>query len=226
MRRRTNPWPAFVDLFSALLIASFAGFIMLSGAYQHEVTRYQQQEKATAQMRQEASSIIDNVKNSLNSDNAMKNIVRKCGDDTCIDLYIHFDTDQDEISDAERSSIENICGILRKALDDLPADQRKDIEVVIEGHSDNRQAESVKDPRERFRFNWNLSAERATSVLYVFQQCGLKPPEYQIVAIGYADSMTLCDEPTKECNDKNRRTTLRLRADTQHIEARLKATAQ
>jgi hypothetical protein len=33
MLRRSNPWPAFVDLFSALLIATFAGLIMFSGAY-------------------------------------------------------------------------------------------------------------------------------------------------------------------------------------------------
>jgi hypothetical protein len=37
MTRRANPRPAFVDLFAALLIASFGGFIMLTGAYQQEL---------------------------------------------------------------------------------------------------------------------------------------------------------------------------------------------
>jgi outer membrane protein OmpA-like peptidoglycan-associated protein len=223
MPRRTNPWPAYVDLFSALLIASFAGFIMLSGAYQHEVSGYRQREKETEKMREEASSIIGRVKKSLDQDNAMSNIVRSCGDDTCIDLYIHFDQNKDEINDTEElNSINRTCGILKGALDGLSIEQRKDLEITIEGHTDSTQPLSVTDPRLRYRLNWDLSARRATSVLYVFQQCGLKPPDYQIVAIGYADSVPLCHESTQDCLTKNRRTTLRLRADTRSIEARLK----
>jgi hypothetical protein len=35
--RSANHRPAFVDLFAALLIASFGGFIILTGAYQQEL---------------------------------------------------------------------------------------------------------------------------------------------------------------------------------------------
>lgn len=226
MRRRTNPWPAFVDLFSALLIATFAGFIMLSGAYEQEVSGYKLREKEMAKMREEAAAIIDQVQNSLNQDKLMENIVRQCGDDTCIDLYIHFNTSQDEITDSqERVSLERTCSIIKNALDELSEEQRKDIELFIEGHTDSQPAKHVRDARNQFRFNWNLSAQRATSVLHVFQQCGLKQPEYNVVAIGYADSSPLCREQTEKCYKRNRRTTLRLRADTRHIEARLKQSA-
>ena len=56
----------------------------------------------------------------------------------------------------------------------------------------------------------------------------LEPPNYQIVAIGYADSQPFpgCDRVKPDCYDKNRRTTLRLRADPRQIESRLKQQTQ
>jgi outer membrane protein OmpA-like peptidoglycan-associated protein len=226
MPRRTNPWPAFVDLFSALLIASFAGFIMLSGAYQHELAGYQEAEIAKKKTRDEADRIIDQVKKALEKDNMVKAKVRSCGEDTCIDLYMHFGLNDDTIAPDERRSLESTCEIIKNALDELPAEQRTDIALTIEGHTDSKQVSYATDPRTRHLFNWNLSAKRATSVLYVFQNCGLGPPVYKVVAIGYADSKKLCSQPTSYCDDQNRRTTLLLHADTQSIEARLKQQGQ
>lgn len=227
MPRRTNPWPAFVDLFSALLIATFAGFIMLAGAYQHEVGGYQEAELAKKKTRDEADRIVDQVKKSLERDNMVKAKVRPCGEDTCIDLYMHFGLNDDRItSNDERTSLEGTCKIIKDALDGLPAEQRKDIALTIEGHTDSKQVSNRTDARTAYSFNWNLSAKRATSVLYVFQSCGLKPPDYKVVAIGYADSKKLCFEPTNYCDDQNRRTTLLLHADSQSIEARLKESAK
>jgi len=111
-----NPsWPAFVDLFAALLIASFGGFIMLTGAYQQE-SRF--------------------------SENA---------------------------------------------------------------------AQKIMDMRNQ---------------LASFQE--LEPPNYPIVAIGYAYSQPFpgYDRVKPDCYDRNRRKTLRLRADTPQIESRLKQHTQ
>lgn len=222
MRRRTNPWIAYSDLFSALLVSTFAGFIVLSAAYQHVLGRYQQAEKETTKIRQEANSLVSQVQQALNQENALGNEVRRCGEDTCIDLYMHFAQNMDNIVDAEElSSLNRSCSALKEAIDKLSSDRRKDIEIIIEGHTDSQQASTISDERERFLFNWNLSGKRATSVLYEFKRCGLAPPDYQIVAIGYADSMPLCPDSTKKCYETNRRTTLRLRADTKRIEQRL-----
>lgn len=222
MRRRTNPWIAYSDLFSALLVATFAGFIVLSAAYRHVLGRYQQVEKETTKVRQEANSLVTQIQQALNQGNALGNRVRPCGEDTCIDLYIHFDNNQDVITGSEDlSALKNSCFAFRNAIDQLSHERKKDIELIIEGHTDRQQPSANTDPRERFLFNWNLSGKRATSVLYEFQRCGLVPPEYQIVAIGYADSMPLCSDNSKACLDSNRRTTLRLRADTKRIEERL-----
>lgn len=222
MQRRTNPWPAFVDLFSALLIATFAGFIMLSGAYEQEVSGYKLREKELARMREEAASIIAQVQKALSLDNALGTKIRRCGDDTCIDLDIHFETGADGLTRGqELVAIERACSIIKDALDALPEESRKDIDLFIEGHTDRQPPRNARDERARFRYNWDLSSRRSTSVLHVFQQCGLKPSDYAILAIGYADSDPICPDGTEECYARNRRTTLRLRANTQHIEARL-----
>jgi flagellar motor protein MotB len=221
MRRRTNPWIAYSDLFSALLVATFAGFIVLSAAYRHVLGRYEKAEKETTKVRQEANSLVTQIQQALNQ-GTLGSSVRSCGEDTCIDLYIHFDKNQAEIvNSGELSSLKNSCSAFRNAIDQLSHERKKDIELIIEGHTDSQQPSEHTDARERFLFNWNLSGKRATSVLYEFQRCGLVPPEYQIVAIGYADSMPLCSDTSKVCLDSNRRTTLRLRADTKRIEERL-----
>jgi flagellar motor protein MotB len=196
---------------------------MLSAAYQHALGRYQKAEKEMTQMRQEANTIVTQIQQALNRENALGSQVRPCGEDTCIDFYIHFDTNDDKIINTdEQESLTRTCSALREAIDNLPHERKKDIEIIIEGHTDSQQATTIPDPRERYLFNWNLSGRRATSVLYVFQQCGLAPPDYRIVAIGYADSMALCADTSKGCLASNRRTTLRLRADTKRIEERLK----
>jgi outer membrane protein OmpA-like peptidoglycan-associated protein len=224
MPRRTNPWPAFVDLFAALLIASFGGFIMFTGAYQQEyykADRYQKILGKTTRLREVADNISKQLGESLRRDSK----VRQCGEDICIDLYIHFDRDDDQIvKPEERIALEKLCPPLKKSLDELSAEDRRGIDIFIEGHTDSQQNEKEMDPLKRYRYNWDLSARRATTVAYVFKGCGLEPPDYQIVAIGYADSQPFpgCDRVDPKCWARNRRTTLRLRADTSRIEAQLK----
>lgn len=223
MRQRTNPWPSFVDLFSSLLIATFAGMVMITSAYEHELKGYQTRDREMSKLRAEADNIIGQVKQALEANLEVKDITRKCGDDTCIDLFIHFTENDDKIpASAELDTLKRTCTTLKQALDGLSEERRKDIEIIIEGHTDNTQPKNVTGERANYLFNWNLSATRATSVAYEFQQCGLNPSAYQIVAIGYADSAPLCSEATLKCLSLNRRTTLRLRSDTKRIEKRLK----
>ncbi len=225
IRRRTNPWPAFVELFSALLVATFAGFIMMSGAYQQELSGFQQREQERKLFRDHALDIKKKVQQALKTNSSIEAHPHDCGDDTCIDLYFHFGLNNDALeSDLESQSIAKVCQDIRSALDTLVPDERKDLGLVLEGHTDSKPAVSVSDPRSRERYNWDLSARRATSVLYEFRKCGLKAPEYQIVAIGYSDTVPVpdCHESPEKCDEKNRRTTLRLHADTAQIEERLR----
>jgi outer membrane protein OmpA-like peptidoglycan-associated protein len=224
MRRRTNPWPAFVELFSALLTATFAGFIMLSGAYEMELSNFQKREQESKEFRDRALEIKNKVQSALSKDSKLRAQTRSCGDDLCIDLYFHFAVNDDKIlSGEELDSLAVACEYIKAALDTLQGTEKKDLGLVVEGHTDSKQA-NVPDQRARERFNWDLSARRATSVLYEFRKCGLQGPEYQIVAIGYSDTMPVpdCQDSPDLCDEKNRRTTLRLHADTAQIEERLR----
>ncbi|HKO63129.1 MAG TPA: OmpA family protein [Pyrinomonadaceae bacterium] len=220
MPRRSNPWPAFVDLFSALLTVTFAGFIMMSSAYQVDHALLQKKEQEKKEFRERAVGVKNKVKEALRINSAQ---ARDCGDDLCIDLYFHFELNDDKIvNQNELASLATACAQIKSALDTLPATEKKDLGLVIEGHTDSKQA-NFPNSRERERFNWNLSAQRATSVLYEFRKCGLKEPDYQIIATGFADTLPLagCNETPERCDEKNRRTTLRLHADTAQIEGRL-----
>lgn len=225
MRRRTNPWPAFVELFSALFTITLAGFIVMTGAYQQELAVFQKREQEGKAFRDRALKIKSTVQQALSENSSIQAKTRPCGDDLCIDFILHFDSGNDNIlNKEEREGLKQVCQSIKTALDVIPPSERKDLGLVIEGHADSNQAE-IPDLRERERYNWNLSARRATSVLSDFRECGLKSPEYQIVAIGYSDTMPIpnCNESTVKCNEKNRRTTLRLHADTAQIEERLRS---
>lgn len=192
---------------------------MLCGAYYQQMGGIERTQEEKKKMREEADRIINKVKESLSQDGGIS--VKDCGDGTCIDLYIQFPLNEDAIKDADREALHQACEIIKKALDELGTEQRKNIEVVIEGHTDNQPVARLSDPKGDFIFNWNLSSRRATSVLYEFSKCGLRPPDYRVEAIGYADSKPICTEQTPQCYDTNRRTTLRLRADTISIERAL-----
>jgi flagellar motor protein MotB len=229
VRRRTNPWPAFSDLFIALLVATFAGFMMLSASYQSELKKFQSElkrfqnvEGKTTKMRLEANRIIQEIEQALAKNASLASHVRSCGEDACIDLDIHFEEGSDTIAnEGEENVLRQICGIIKGAVDSLQPSDRQDIGLVIEGHTNRNQPQDLLSPREKYLFNWNLSGRRATSVLYVFKDCGMATPTYNVQAIGYADSKPICQEPTKKCNDDNRRTRLLLRADTRSIQSRL-----
>jgi len=96
MTRRANPRPAFVDLFAALLIAGFGGFIMLTGAYQQELrfsedaaqkikdmrnqlASYKEAEDKVKKLRQEGDRIFEQVLQSLSQNSSVQNVVRRCG---------------------------------------------------------------------------------------------------------------------------------------------------
>jgi len=237
MSRRTNPWPAFVDLFSALLVAAFAGFILISSELkgagkrmaelEGEIQTYRSRERELSRVRAQADQIVEDLEKQLAKDQLLRGKLAKCGDDACLDLFIHFPRNQAFIPPDQQQQVlalQDACRTLREALDRLPSDQRRDIEVIVEGHADRTQVPRTVDPRTAFLFNWHLSSQRAASVLYEFERCGLTPPTYGIAMIGYADSEQICSELTEACDQENRRTTLRLRANTRKIAKRLEAT--
>ncbi|MEX2116771.1 MAG: OmpA family protein [Bacteroidota bacterium] len=190
-------------MFTALFIVSFAGLILFSGTYL-DVSRIQEK----------VNKIGRNVETVLRG--KVQSNVRKCGEEICIDLYIHFPIDKDSINLGDRAIVKAVALSMKKAFDQLTSEELRVIELVIEGHTDNQQPGIRLNPRDRFLYNWNLSSRRATAVLYEFSDAGMKPPRYNIVAIGYADSQPLYRSSSPHAA-QNRRTTLRIRVDSKKL---------
>lgn len=215
--RRSNPWPAFVDLFSALLIPAFGGLLLLSAAYKQRVDT----EVVVSELRKVTDEIHKELRLAISEQQGLRSRVRECGDDTCIDLYIHFQPSQDGITRAdEKDALHKLAIDLRTGLDRLKENYRRQVEVIVEGHADRQQIRTTDNPRYDYLYNWNLSARRASSVVYEFRTQALTVENYRIVATGYADSEPVPECKgivSKECDDLNRRTTLRLRVDTKSV---------
>lgn len=79
---------------------------------------------------------------------------------------------------------------------------RHDVEVRVEGHSDNQPIRTVA-----FHSNWELSTARAMSVLSVLINRAEFPPE-RIAVMGYGPYRPLTDNATEEGRRKNRRVDL------------------
>lgn len=202
MRARLDPWPAIADLFSALLIATF-GSVML---FTHLAGKPDPVDVEARRIRDEA---VRSLRNTLGGD------TRPCGDDICVDVPIQFVTSRHDVRPDFAERIAHACEALQSALG--KTNQRKALEIFVEGHTDKRQPVRAANPKSAYLYNWDLSTRRATAVVYEFRGCGVARPDYRIVAIGYADTAPLCTAGTPECLQKNRRTTFRLRPDKSYI---------
>lgn len=194
---------------------------MFSAAYRDEAGRRKAMAATSTAIQAKAAEVVRKLDERFRSAR-IPAAVRKCGNDRCIDLYIHFEVDRDVIKDPkERTALVSTGKTLKRALDDIfDRGELRDVALVVEGHSDSTQVRAAGDKRAEYLYNWNLSARRATSVLYEFRTLGLAPPRYNILAIGYSDSQPLCRTSDELCAAKNRRTTIRISVDSRAMQER------
>jgi chemotaxis protein MotB len=76
--------------------------------------------------------------------------------------------------------------------------------ISVEGHTDNAPIRT-----ERFPSNWELSAQRAASVVRVMVEAGIAPKRLE--AVGLADTQPLAADDSPEARAQNRRVTIFLR---------------
>jgi chemotaxis protein MotB len=75
---------------------------------------------------------------------------------------------------------------------------RAQFPITVEGHTDNTPINTA-----RFPSNWELSAVRASSVVRLFVESGMRGE--QLTAAGYADQRPLTDNASEEGRARNRR---------------------
>ncbi len=110
---------------------------------------------------------------------------------------ILFKPGQSMITPIAYSSLRNISNIVRP----LPMNMR------IEGHTDNTPISNLAID------NWNLSMDRATSVLRFFTKSDLLPLD-RMAAVGYGPDRPIADNETPEGRAQNRRVDFLLRLNT------------
>ncbi|HXG07844.1 MAG TPA: OmpA family protein [Nitrososphaera sp.] len=217
MRPRLDPWPAVSDLFAGLLVACFAGLVLISARHQEIVKPdlRKVQDCLLEQAEQQLKKLAENVQ------------TVDCGLEKCLSVDLHYAPDEFEIPSAFVPRINRASQELKHVLDSWGSEQSRHIEIVIEGHTDPTIPPKLTNSRERLLYNWQLSAKRAAYVLNAFQENGLTAERYRIVAAGFADSNPICTPAdNRKCFPVNRRTQFRLRADTQAIENWLKKVGQ
>ena len=227
--RRFSPWPAYVDLFSGLVVLMFAVIVI-------DVVRAKQ-----SPVQKMADDVLASIKKDVGD------VVQQCSDqDLCVNLSLNFDTGKDDIKTGnDMAEIRGIAEVLLKTLEEQEKNNPKLkglVRIVVEGHTDSRVPPNLTD-RARFTYNWNLSARRASSVMYALDAYGLGVRnKYNIVSVGKASSEPFlvcedghcqpcvsqrdrCEVDDAECrrradsrgpdpcDDKNRRTTIRIDFD-------------
>jgi outer membrane protein OmpA-like peptidoglycan-associated protein len=202
MKRHVDPFPAVADLFSGLVIATFGGLMLFAGLLPGPGPGPGPGDKVDRRAHELQDQVTKALVKSLNGK------ASECGGDVCVDADVTFDKEGDDaVSSADSMRLNEACRAIRQAVGDHP----KELEISIEGHSDSKQLQHSESERAKYVYNWNLSASRASSVLYEFKSCGIMPPEFRIVALGYADTQPLGTDK------QNRRTTFRIRIDRDDI---------
>lgn len=219
-RNRLNPWPSVADLFSALTVTAFASLIFVTiGAVIVDDNK-----KIEIKAAQELAGIF---KAQYQGGKDRQISVHPCEDregEQCIEMQFRF---VPSLSDLHADGIDQVneaCTVYKSSVDKVLqkmkaanlAFDRSSLVLVIEGHTDDRIPPALKGEREQFLYNWKLSSERAASVLYEFDKCGVsKENGYRITSVGLANTAQLCRDPNPDtrCHEQNRRTTLRIRVE-------------
>jgi chemotaxis protein MotB len=83
---------------------------------------------------------------------------------------------------------------------------KRDVDVRVEGHTDNRPISTV-----RFHSNWDLSTGRATAVIVKLAAAGMATS--RLAAAGYGEFRPVADNATDEGRKQNRRVDLVVSVD-------------
>jgi len=133
-----------------------------------------------------------------------------------------FGSGEYDVSDPSKQRfLAAIRQALQGALDEA-GEERRFLRVTRQGHTDSDPIKSTAMSR-AIPTNWELSSRRATGVLRFFEQEGLNATEYNVVAMGLANTMPVINGNTNEDKKRNRRIVIRIEPDLDKIRASLKA---
>jgi len=210
--RDVNIWISFADVFAGLLLITIVGLVLLLNHRQDENVKFSQElvrvmnhaTDTTKKLKVKLDPLLKRI--SSQAQYSETQIVIPAGA-----LFVPCGYD-DYRNDRERLDLlTDIRGALKDTLDQA-GDDRKFLRITIEGHTDSDVIGARGCGRE-IPTNWELSSRRATGVLRFFEEGGLLPQTYNIMAMGLADTRPVAPNTTEEQKRSNRRIEIKIEPD-------------
>jgi len=126
--------------------------------------------------------------------------IRVVGDRFVLQSEIFFDTGRADLKPEGRSQLDKVASAILELENQIPADIPWTLRV--DGHTD------VRPIIGQFKSNWDLSAERAISVVQYLVGKGVKPS--RLVAAGFGEFQPIDNGTTEEAYRRNRRIEFKL----------------
>lgn len=215
---RINVWMSFADVFAGLLLITIVGLVALMHKRQDEDVQFSENlvrvmnkaTSATTTMQEKISPLLPPTTSRMQVSETQIVIPN-------VALFSSFGYD-DYLRDRQKGELLfGICRALKDSIDQAGEDRRL-LRIVIEGHTDNDPVTS--SPESCIQTNWELSSLRATGVLRYFKGCGLAAGEYNVIAVGLADTQPAAPNTVRE-KSKNRRIIIRVEPDIDKIRSGL-----
>lgn len=142
---------------------------------------------------QKVKTLLGNVQNALLGFNSDELTVMEKNGKVYVAMSdkLLFESGSAKVDKRGKEALAKLAGVLN---------QQTDIDVYIEGHTDNRPIRTAQ-----FRDNWDLSVMRATSVVRILtSEYGVNP--LQVQPTGRSEFMPIAGNDTAEGRSRNRRT--------------------
>lgn len=204
-----NVWISIADLFAGLLLIMIIGLIAaLHGRNSEEMKVSDELRTAMSQ----AASLTKKMQEKLNkirpeltsqTPPSETEVVIPAGA-----LFEPLKYDDYLKDPAKKQLLADIRNAVKQTIDEA-GDERKFFRIIIEGHTDNEPI-GEKNATDCIPTNWELSSRRATGVLRFFEEGGLNAKEYNIVAVGLADTDQVGPNTTDGEKSLNRRIVIRV----------------
>lgn len=219
-----NVWVTFSDLFAGFLLIVLVMFASFYQKFKPETVNLEKQYGQAVLQSIEINRIInEKVIEYLSKKPKYTQLVeslraKDIKDPLIIPSDSIFERNQYEIRDPEKIELLTVVvDALKDALkDERVQKQQENIRIIIEGHTD--QSKPLDGPLDKIiRYNWDLSGQRASSVLVFFQNQGINETEFKVrlLTSGLADTQPIIS--TDPNSPKNRRIVIRLEPDLEKI---------
>jgi flagellar motor protein MotB len=215
-RTDINVWVSFADVFAGLLLIALTGLGVILHLYRDKRPTDVRFSESLVQSVNMATSVTQNLQAKL------KPVLESAGAQTrysetqvMIPAEALFASYGFDAESSGKDLLAKIREALREALDGA-GERRRFLRVIIEGHTDS---DPIK-PKARTKAiptNWELSSRRATGVLRFFEEGSLTASDYNIVAMGLADSVPIAFGRSDEDKKRNRRIVIRIEPDLEGI---------